>query len=1277
MIKESEITDQKYYTAFEGDEIKLSCISGVQASFQTKDTDIVSIDADGTVHCLKPGTAVISAINESTDVIYEEEIDIRVFHNEPFRFDKDEITIGTEDQNYQLDILYGEDKAWSFVTLQSDAPSVVTVTEEGVLLPKSVGTATITAECIFGQSGVHTASCTVHIVDGTRYGNDEQLNYYILSEPEGEANGTVEVTSTRLGKLDDMNTNSIEKLTVPSNVTLNGNTYDVIGIGREAFTKEVQMEDVVYWVSEYVLPETLQYVDDYAFSPVYQTQGTNKTINFPASLERIGNGAFDSASLVCEVSFPENSKLTYIGKNAFYNNPDMISLDLSNCTKLRTIDDGAFEYCSGYEDNEWKVSLPEGLETIGAGAFYSNGELFQIQIPSTVKTIGAEAFKSTGLKGTVDLGKVETIGAYLFYNCRSLENVILPDELKAVPEGIFYGDVALSRVVTASKAEEAGGIENIAAGTVFLPESVEDIGEDAFAVCMTLENVDARGVKILGKHVFGTCSKLKTVRFSDALREVPDYAFGLCEQLESFSFYDTIERIGIEAFYECVALGKSDDGAIVLGSGLKEIGDRAFYTVEAGSIKKVTINSKKIEKIGEECFTSKPVFYIYKEVSDICKAGLESCASGFVYMDDSNPDQKNINTLHINAFSNKIYTGAETFQDIVIRDGNYMLREDIDYTVIYTNNIEIGTATVTINGIGNYCSSYSATYQIVPQWNVTVKNIPDQIFKNKEITPAVSVKLKNKTLVAGTDYQAEYLNNVEAGVATVIITGCGNYADAGMKEVTFNITECSINKASFEIGAVTYNGEAQKPVIKANYNGELEKGKDYRVVYSKNIKAGKGTATITGIGNYTGTVNKTFTINKIDISRLAVEDIFVEGQVEYDIAGTKAAVTVKSGELVLQEGTDYTLSYSNNKAIGKATVTIKGKGSCMGKATRTFDVVPRDIADASVQVQIAVAQKDKKGKAVKPQITVTQNKKKLREGAGKDYIVKYDEEATKNKGVVKVTLIGQNQYKGEIEADFVIVDQLINKAKIKGLQNFEYDGSAKEQTKQNITVKLGNDEVPADCYQLSYENNVNIGNALMTVKVIPESCNYEYGGSVTAKYKISAVKFNPTRNEQRITASLQSSELMYSGEVLYPNETVYDEKLGVVLTKDVDYRVTYKNNVRAGNKGQVTIKGINNYSGTITLSFKVKPKDLSTESKDFEVIVKNSAYTGKTIKPRIIIMDNGMLLKQNRDYALTIKKASQADDSKGIVKEKGKYIIIVEGKGNYTGRLADCYFYVY
>ena len=150
----------------------------------------------------------------------------------------------------------------------------------------------------------------------------------------------------------------------------------------------------------------------------------------------------------------------------------------------------------------------------------------------------------------------------------------------------------------------------------------------------------------------------------------------------------------------------------------------------------------------------------------------------------------------------------------------------------------------------------------------------------------------------------------------------------------------SISKATVTgIGAKTYTGKAitQSPVVKLS-GKTLKAGTDYTVAYKNNTKVGTATVTITGKGSYTGTISKTFKINAASIAKATVSGI---SNKTYTGKAITQNPTVKLGSKTLKKGTDYTVSYKNNKAVGKATVTIKGKGNYTGTISKTFKINPK------------------------------------------------------------------------------------------------------------------------------------------------------------------------------------------------------------------------------------------------------------------------------------------------------------------------------------------------
>ena len=153
------------------------------------------------------------------------------------------------------------------------------------------------------------------------------------------------------------------------------------------------------------------------------------------------------------------------------------------------------------------------------------------------------------------------------------------------------------------------------------------------------------------------------------------------------------------------------------------------------------------------------------------------------------------------------------------------------------------------------------------------------------------------------------------------------------------LSRISISKASVTLSTSTYayDGKAKKPGVTVKLNGKtLKNGTDYTVSYSNNTKVGTAKVTITGKGNYTGSVSKTFKI-KNKFKKATVSGISTKAFTGKNIT---QSITVKYNGKTLKNGTDYTVSYSNNKKIGTATVKIAGKGSYTGTITKTFKINP-------------------------------------------------------------------------------------------------------------------------------------------------------------------------------------------------------------------------------------------------------------------------------------------------------------------------------------------------
>ena len=194
------------------------------------------------------------------------------------------------------------------------------------------------------------------------------------------------------------------------------------------------------------------------------------------------------------------------------------------------------------------------------------------------------------------------------------------------------------------------------------------------------------------------------------------------------------------------------------------------------------------------------------------------------------------------------YDGKAKKPGVTVKLNGKTLKNGTDYTVSYSNNTKVGTATVKITGKGNYTGSVSKTYSIKNNFKkATVSGISTKAFTGKNITQSITVKYNGKTLKNGTDYTFSYSNNKKVGKATVKITGKGKYC--GVITKTFKI-----NPAKQEIQKLTAKS-------KAFFVDWAQKGSatGYEIQYATNSK-------FTSAKKVTITNNKT---DKTTVSKLS------------------------------------------------------------------------------------------------------------------------------------------------------------------------------------------------------------------------------------------------------------------------------------------------------------------------------------------------------------------------------------------------------------------------
>jgi len=182
------------------------------------------------------------------------------------------------------------------------------------------------------------------------------------------------------------------------------------------------------------------------------------------------------------------------------------------------------------------------------------------------------------------------------------------------------------------------------------------------------------------------------------------------------------------------------------------------------------------------------------------------------------PDILTQEKVKIANIDNKTFTGSEIKPEPEVKYGSVVLVKDKDYELTYKNNINVGTADITITFKGNYGGSAATTFEVVPdvlsQEKVNFSTIENKTYTGKEIKPEPTITYNSVTLEKDKDYTLSYENNVNVGHATVKVTFIGNYsgdASTAFEIISRVITDDDTTIVVSPIADQTYTGKEIKP----------------------------------------------------------------------------------------------------------------------------------------------------------------------------------------------------------------------------------------------------------------------------------------------------------------------------------------------------------------------------------------------------------------------------------------------------------------------------------